>query len=84
MNLNTILAPIIDKFKSKNPKIYLGTVATLLAIYVGLDVYDGEGLANILKYIDLGFLALTGSRTVVFLKDKTEVSAQSIDPNYGD
>jgi len=73
--LNKLLAGLIAKFKTDNPKIFGGVVAALVAVYVGLELLIGYGfvedalLVRITQYIDVVFMTIMGSKTAPWLKE---------------
>lgn len=85
--LNSILAPILDKFKAKNPKIFLIIMVVLGAVYLSVSQMVSSGyfddmslLPQIIQGIDLVFMAVVGSKTAPYLKeylDNVGASAQA-------
>lgn len=70
------LAPFLDKFKAKNPVVYLVIQATITALGVGLAQLDGvvtwEYYSTVVYIVQVLAMALVGSRTTSFLPKKTE------------
>lgn len=62
------LGNLVDKFKTRNIKLYLGVVIFLIAVQAGLateyaDELIGEDLTDVLEWINLALIALTGAST---------------------
>lgn len=75
MNVSLLLAPLIDKFKASNPKIYALVVVILVLVITGAESGTMYGLfemtetvGQVIKWAGLALLALTGSRTTRYVK----------------
>ena len=78
-----LLAQILDKFKAKNPKIFLIVQFALVAVQgvlVELDASDilpsDDWIAVVLKYVGYALMILVGSRTYSFVNVKTNGNSQ--------
>lgn len=76
--LTKLLAQVLDKFKAKNPKIFLivqFALVVLQAALVELDASDilasDDWIAVVLKYVGYALMILVGSRTYTFVKKDT-------------
>ena len=72
--LTKLLAQVLDKFKAKNPKIFLIVQFALVVLQGALVELDGSNIlpsddwiSVVLKYVGYALMILVGSRTYTFV-----------------